>query len=126
MPEINKDYFFSYVDKPQNKKISIELESNSGSPMCMTNSTWPSDKGQLDGAAQRVYILIKGKKHPYRNYEMNYCPFKECAIKVERGEKIQAEIFYKDFDLPEMLYNESKQLILDVAPFWCDQGKWMD
>ncbi len=125
-PEINKDYNFSYADNPQDKKISIELESNSSSSMCMTNSTWPSQKGQLDGAAYRVFIIVKDKKYPYRNYEMNYCPFRECAITVKKGERIQAEIFYEDFELPESLYGESKKLTLDTEPFWCDQGKWMD
>jgi hypothetical protein len=125
-PEINKDYVFSYVDNLQDKKISILFESHSSSSLCMTNSTWPSNQGQLDGAARRVFIFVRDNKYPFKNYELNYCPFRECAIKVEKDEKIRAEIFYKDFELPEDLYSETKKLVLDVKPFWCDQGKWMD
>lgn len=125
-PRINKGYLFSYTDHPQEKKMSIEIQSNSSFPMCMTNSTWPSHQGQLDGAAQRVFIVVNGKRYPYKNYEMNYCPFRECAIEVTKRNRVQGDIFYKDFHLPEEIYDEPKELIFDAEPFWCAQGEWMD
>ncbi|RYY02165.1 MAG: hypothetical protein EOO53_14110 [Gammaproteobacteria bacterium] len=125
-PEASRDYIFSSVDAPQAEKFIVNVSSISESAMCMTNSTWPSINGIIDGASRKVFIIVNDRKYPFKDHEMGYCPFKECAIRIKKAEKIEASLSYKDFDFPEELYSDPKRLIFDPKPFWCDQGKWLN
>lgn len=125
-PENMRDFKFSYVDNIQYNKFYIEVSSLSIFPICMTHATWPTSKGELDGAHLTVFVVVNGVRFPYKNYELNYCPFRECAVQVKKGEKIEAAISYDHFDLPQKFYGEHKELIFYPSPFWCDKGDWMN
>ncbi|MBK8186912.1 MAG: hypothetical protein IPK77_06505 [Cellvibrio sp.] len=119
-PVLNQDYFFSVEEKVEEMRFHLIIESKSKFPLCLSNSRWPSEIGAIDGASELVFVQIDKIKYPFKEMNMGYCPFKECAIKVEPSGIIKADIFYKDFNLPEHEYLKPKELILNPHPFWCE------
>ncbi len=125
-PIDGKDYVFSAADAPSEKKFKLTLASLSQRQLCTTNAHWPSAAGYMDSATRIAAVVVAGRKYPFKDFNMGACFSKECAIRVENEKRLEAELFYRDFELPEDLYDRPKELSFEPAPFWCDEARWID
>jgi hypothetical protein len=125
-PIVERDYAFSVSDIPAERRFKLTLEAKSRRLICTGKTRWPTGAGYMENASNKVSVIVGDRKYAYRDFEMDVCPFKACGNPVSNGMRLESSLFYRDFDLPEALYDAPKKLSYDLRPFWCDTAHWID
>lgn len=125
-PLIDRDYAFFVEDIPAEQRFKLILEARSSRLICTSNRRWPTEAGRMENASDKVFVVVDNRKFAYKDFDMDVCPFKACGNPMNTGMRVEASLFYRDFDLPKNLYDAPKVLLYDPQPFWCDNARWID
>ncbi|WP_153067195.1 hypothetical protein [Steroidobacter cummioxidans] len=125
-PVAERDYTFTAVDVPSERRFKLVLESKSRRQICTGASEWPNAAGFMENASMRASVIAGQEKFRYQDFSMDVCPWKSCGNPMKQGARLESSLFYKHFALPERLYEAPKELVFRARPFWCDTGRWLD
>lgn len=125
-PLIGRDYAFTALDVPTERRFKLILEAKSRRQICTGNSRWPTTAGYMEGASNRTFVIVGDRRYAYKDVDMDVCPSRVCGNPMDKGMRLESSLFYKDFSLPEALYGLPKSLSYSPRPFWCDTAHWID
>ena len=100
-------------DQPEKSQISITYRNTTEKTLCFTQDDWPNAAGKINSVDIDVALIIGGKRFPMNAYDTGYCPT-GCSLRVSPRQEISGFFKYEDFNLPENLYKEEKEL--EFAP----------
>ncbi len=100
---------YQFTDFPQERKIKLEFFNNYAKTVCLLPEMWPDSKGKIDGAGDRMFLIVRENRYPVASFNTGYC-LGNCYLRVSPGEKITTFIPYDYFNIPEDLVFEKKRL----------------
>ncbi len=109
---------YQFVDNPNAHQIELTYLNSTKKTYCLTPSQWPNHAGKIDQGSDYVFLVVDGKKYPVEDFNAGYCPG-GCPSYVKPGEKLSTFITYKDFNLPEELFDKPKQLEFVPKAYQC-------
>lgn len=91
---------YQFEDDPVREEVRVLFQNTTGRRVCLTPEHWPNAAGWLNQSADRVAIIVDGRRFPIRDWNTGYCP-RGCAIEVEPDQQVSASIPYSNFELPD-------------------------
>jgi hypothetical protein len=122
------DYQYTYLDVPEERRLTVKVISTSKRQICVGRDTWPRS-GQLatnTGTSTGVYLFVQKRIYAYRSTDhWGYCSQKSCYGPLDQGQALEGYVSYEGFELPESDYLLTKELKYKPQPFWCDLGRFI-
>jgi hypothetical protein len=116
-------YRFAIIDRPQERKFVLTVESLDSRPLCIAVEKWPNRAGQLHFGSVWVKLESSEGTFPARDENFGYCvgPHGEpCLIQIAPGSVLKGSIGYEQFGDPTAIAKLSKRhLKFPVSPSVC-------
>jgi hypothetical protein len=111
---------YQFRDNPIERRVELTYQNRSRDSMCLLPENWPNLAGKINQASDIVHLIINHERFAVEDFNTGYCP-KGCVTRANPGEKLEAFISYKDFNLPDRLINEPKILEFASVAFKCSR-----
>ena len=123
-PVAGTDYVLTVVDFPSEQRLHVVIEGLNTREMvsrgiCLLNWLDPNDvwnPASFIRVGDRTYPLAERPRPPIEPF----CLGSGCYDRVQAGERLAADVSYRDFVLPEATYHAYKELSYDPRPQWCE------